>query len=145
LLDEVGRDEPCSWHPAQGPKDARIIHPFGNDRLDEIFLVPHDINYAQIRGRSLLGAPLPLAYVLRGVVTHPWFSLFRRRFLVLEVGLEPTLPEGNRILSPLHSETGTDMEGYRETKPRFYQGSGVVEGTGSDRERHPVAVGLRSE
>jgi hypothetical protein len=32
-----------------------------------------------------------------------------------------------------------------ETMPRFYQGSMGFEGTGRDRERHPVAVRLRSE
>jgi hypothetical protein len=35
--------------------------------------------------------------------------------LVPEVGLEPTLPEGNRILSPLRSETRADTEGQEET------------------------------
>jgi hypothetical protein len=33
-----------------------------------------------------------------------------------EVGFEPTLSEGNRVLSPLHSGTRTDAEVHREAK-----------------------------
>ena len=47
-----------------------------------------------------------------------------------EVGLEPTLPEGNRILSPPYSRTGTYTEGQGETKPRFYQVLALLEGQG---------------
>jgi hypothetical protein len=64
---------------------------------------------------------------------------------VPEVGLEPTLPEGNRILSPPYSRTGTDTERHGEPKPHFYRGFGVFEQAGRDKERHPVAVRLRSQ
>ncbi len=42
-LSEVGRDELRSRYPAQGLKEARIVHAMGDDRPDEIFLVPHSI------------------------------------------------------------------------------------------------------
>jgi len=48
--------------------------------------------------------------------------------MVPEVGLEPTLPEGNRILSPLPSQTRADTEGQGGTKLRFYRGLGASEG-----------------
>jgi hypothetical protein len=64
---------------------------------------------------------------------------------VPEVGLEPTLPGGNRILSPPCSRTGADTQGQGATIPRFYRGFGLPKGTGKDRERHPVAVRLRSK
>ena len=57
MLNDVGRDELSSRHLAEGLKDARVIDPFGDERLDEIFLGSHAINYAHIQGRSPLGAP----------------------------------------------------------------------------------------
>jgi len=36
---EFARDELGSWHPAQGPKKARIMHTLGDYSLNEIFLV----------------------------------------------------------------------------------------------------------
>ena len=42
-----------------------------------------------------------------------------------EVGLEPTLPGGNRILSPLRPQTRADTEGQEETKLCFYRGTAV--------------------
>src|SRR5215211_5603687 len=56
-----------------------------------------------------------------------------------------TAYEAHRILSPPCSTTGTDTQGQGTTKPRFYRGLDTLEGTGRDRERHPVAVRLRSK
>jgi len=61
-------------------------------------------------------------------------------YILLEVGFEPTLPGGNRILSPLLSQTGTDTEEQGETKLRFCRGLGVSGGTGRESKRYPVAV-----
>ena len=59
-------------------------------------------------------------------------------------GRPAALSRGLRRASPPCSRTGADTEGHGETKPRFYRGCATPEGTGLDRERHPVAVRLRS-
>src|SRR5215212_871577 len=46
------------------------------------------------------------------------------------------------IRSQTRSRTRGDRERHGETKPRFYQGSTGLEGTGRDRERHGVVVPL---
>ena len=62
-----------------------------------------------------------------------------------EVGLEPTRGCPHWILSPPCSRTGTDTEVQGETKTRFYRVFLSLEQTRRDRERHPVAVKLRSK
>src|SRR5829696_6519716 len=57
-------------------------------------------------------------------------------------GLEPATFS---VRSQTHSWTGGDREGHGETKPRFYKESSSLRGTQRDRERHPVAVRLRSK
>src|SRR5829696_8472692 len=56
-------------------------------------------------------------------------------------GLEPATFS---VRSHSPSQTGADIEGQGETKQRFCQKSRFLRGTGRDRERHPIAVGLRS-
>jgi transposase len=52
---------------------------------------------------------------------------------VPEVGLEPTLPGGNRILSPPCSGTGIATEGQGRIKLRFCRGLDTLQGTQRDR------------
>ena len=57
-------------------------------------------------------------------------------------GLEPATFS---VRSHSPSQTGRDSGGQGETNQRFYQSFGIPEGTQRDRERHPVAVTLRSK
>src|SRR5829696_8960731 len=65
-----------------------------------------------------------------------------RGFLIARsAGLEPATFSA-RSHSP--SQTGRDSGGQGETNQRFYQQLSTSKGTGRGRERHPVAVRLRS-
>ena len=67
---------------------------------------------------------------------------FAVMLLVPEVGLEPTLPGGNRILSPLHPQTQGDTEGQ---KYAFVGDQALPKGQGRTRRDTQLRSELRSK
>src|ERR671911_2402646 len=103
--------------------------------------------FTELAGKSVLGNPGDDSDKRAGNQPSPFLftSLFPCKSRDYSGALGRTRTCDLLIRSHSPSGTRADTEGQGETKLRFYRYCDTPEGTGEDRERHPVAVRLRSK